>query len=115
MIRERKAPVGWCPPRPAGSPLPQHRTQQSKHVTTDPLVAYVLLMLASPGALYDRAFVRTCPLCGYGHLHNLMPGEARALSITRYPRCAPHRIYSLVITSVVPASVVPGQPRRGAA
>lgn len=80
------------------------------------VVAYALLLLAMPGAAFDRLLVRNCPICrAYAHVHHIPIGGARSSPIIRAPRCAPHRRYTIEITAVMPAAAVPGLRRRGAA
>ena len=74
-----------------------------------------LLLLATGGALFDRLLVRRCCWCGHAHLHYLPAGSATSTSIERAPRCRPHRRYLIEVTDVLPAAVVAGQRRRGAA
>lgn len=107
---EKKGPGGQ-PPTEANRISASH----GKHATATLPVVYATLLLAMPGAAFDRLLVKRCVWCAYCHVHHLPVGAARVRPLLRSPRCAPHRRYSVEVTAVLPAAAVPGSRRRGAA
>lgn len=78
-------------------------------------VVFGTLLLAMPGAVFDRVIIKSCCFCGYAHIAHVPVGIGRATSIVRPPRCAPWRRYEIAVVDVVPAVAVPGQRQRWSA
>jgi hypothetical protein len=63
------------------------------------------MLLAAPGAVFDRALIKHCPLgCGYTHIHHIPAGTWRRTPIVRAARCAPHRQIQLEVVNALPAT-----------
>ena len=84
------------------TPPPSDTIETKRTARRRPPTVYARLLLSPPGATFDRAEVIDCPWCPYPMLHNVPVGSREP--IVRSPRCAPHRVYAVVITSVVPAA-----------
>jgi hypothetical protein len=109
----RKTGKAGPPAGPAHQIATSKQHRQSNQDNTCPVV-FATLLLATTGAVFDRLLVKSCVWCQFAHVHHA-PVGLRHTPLVRSPRCSPHRRYAIEITSVVPASTIPGQRRRGAA
>ena len=77
-------------------------------------VAHVTVLLAGPGAIFDRLLLRSCT-CGYAHVFHVPAGAWRRELVVRTPRCHPRRPHRIEVVDVLPAAAVAGQRRRAGA
>jgi hypothetical protein len=103
------------PPGPASkitaATKPQDHEQRTAATTA--LMAFAMVLLGGPSAVFDRLLVKSCPLnCGYAHVHHVPVGSWRE-PVMRPPRCRPHLRYRVEVTTVVPAArPIVGQRKR---
>jgi hypothetical protein len=80
-------------PEPAISTINAATKQHDQDQRIAVAVVYGVLLIAMPGAVFDRVMVKSCRWCQYVHLHHIAVGS-RTTPIVRSPRCAPHRRYT---------------------